>query len=519
MSRLKKFQRNLFATYSQVGAMAVYALVSVPLILHWLPTEEFGLWAVLVQIMGYVSLIDLGMTAATCRLLVDYKDNPADGRYGSLLKTLWLVCLVQSLLVMMAFMALAPLLAVLLEIPDQYAGTFILLMRCQSLVTGIGFLIRPLNVTLVAHQRVDITVYSEIFFLGSSLVLLSLLLANGVGIFSYFYAGLVSPLLNPLWLFWNCRRLGLLPKSGQWGRASRQMFGEIFNYGKDLFLVTLGWQLIVSSQTIVISRFLGLEAAGIWAVGSKVFNFVMQLVQRTFYMSMPTLAEMLARRETERLKKRFKELALLVDSLAVTLAVGFSLCNSLFISVWTSGKIFWPPLNDVLLAVWLVVVAVQTSHMNLVILRKEIGKMSYVLLAEGVAFVTLAWLMSSRWGIAGILAASIICTLLFSCQYCLRRGRRDFGCDSLWEVAVDWLAPAFKLALTLGLTAVACWWATLTVNNLWLRLAINAAVSALVGGGLFVHIGCPASVVHETGKFLPVVLRKWLLALLPENTR
>ena len=47
---------------------------------------------------------------------------------------------------------------------------------------------------------------------------------------------------------------------------------------------------------------------------------------------------MLARKETERLKDRFKNLVGLTASLGIFLGVVYALCNSLFVGIWTAGK-------------------------------------------------------------------------------------------------------------------------------------------------------------------------------------
>ena len=79
MSRLKNFSRNLATSYLQLGVNVVYSLVSIPLILHWLPRAEFGMWAVLVQLMTYISMVDLGINQAIARFLVDHKDRRGEG--------------------------------------------------------------------------------------------------------------------------------------------------------------------------------------------------------------------------------------------------------------------------------------------------------------------------------------------------------------------------------------------------------------------------------------------------------
>src|ERR1700738_3816073 len=100
MSRLKNFFRNLTASCVQQGVVVVYSLVSVPLFLRWLPKAEFGLWSLLVQLMSYVVLVDLGMNSALARFLVDHKDRRDEGGYGSLVKTSAVVSVVQGLIVL-----------------------------------------------------------------------------------------------------------------------------------------------------------------------------------------------------------------------------------------------------------------------------------------------------------------------------------------------------------------------------------------------------------------------------------
>ena len=163
MSRLKNFSRNLAASYLQLGVNVIYSLVSIPLILHWLPKAEFGMWAVLVQLMAYVSIIDLGMTAAVARLLVDHKDERRNGNYGSLVKTAFLVSLTQGVIILTVVSLGAPLLAELMKIPAEHEATFIALLRWQGLFTAFSFCLRPFGLMLYAHQRMDLQSCTEMF--------------------------------------------------------------------------------------------------------------------------------------------------------------------------------------------------------------------------------------------------------------------------------------------------------------------------------------------------------------------
>jgi O-antigen/teichoic acid export membrane protein len=99
MARFRRLLHSVASGYVVLAGSAVYALATVPLALHYLSKERFALWALLAAIGGYLSLIDLGMSGAVARLLIDHKDERATGAYGSLLKTGWLVLVVQGTLI------------------------------------------------------------------------------------------------------------------------------------------------------------------------------------------------------------------------------------------------------------------------------------------------------------------------------------------------------------------------------------------------------------------------------------
>ena len=512
MSRIKNFTRNLATSYIQLGVNVVYSLVSIPLILHFLPKEEFGMWALLVQLIGYMALVDLGMTSAVARLLVDHKDDRDNGSYGSLLKASFLVSAAQGFLVLLLLFFAAPGVASLMKIPTEQAPDFILLLQIQGVITAFMYFSRPLNLILYAHQRMDLQTYLEIFNLVASLGLLILFLNGGNGIFSFVYANILTALIGPIYLFWSCKRLGLFPQAGEWGVVTRKQFREVFSYGYQIFLFNLGSQLQFASQTIVISRALGLESAAIWAVGTKMFNLLIPLMVRPYGAALPGLYEMVARNELHRLKDRFRSIVQLTASLGAFLAGGFILCNGLFIGIWTSGRIVWPTLNDSLIAVWLFVLSLQTTHCTFVSVTKRFGAMSYVLLAEGCCFILLALTFGNRWGIPGVVACSIFCTLLFSYHYGLRRSCFFFQC-SLKTIAIDWVRPSLQLATVYTLIVVSVWLCSAELEPLW-RLMLHAMVAGTVGVALFLRLGFPPEFLSAVKPRLPNVAIQLLSMLI-----
>jgi O-antigen/teichoic acid export membrane protein len=499
---------NLLASYGQLGVNVLYSLVSIPLILKYLPKEEFGLWATLMQLVGYFALVDFGMTSAAARLLVDHKDDRSIGNYGSLIKTTGLVSLIQGIVVFLLCLGSAPLMAGFIKVPLAQMPLFQNLFILQGAIAASGFIFRPFGIILYAHQKEYIPILVATIALLLSLVLLWIMLAHGKGIYSFIYTGLLIATITPVALFLNCRKLGYLPSGLEWGRITKQHFYQVFGYGKDIFLMNMGAQLITTSQLIIISRCLGLESAAVWAIGTKMFNLIIPLMCRPLGAAIPGMSEMLVREEIEQLYKRFREMVVLTCSLGVYLGISYALCNSLFVILWTHGRISWSPLKDLLLGAWVILSSMQTTHGNFVSVTKQIGGMRYIYFGEGVCFVVMGLLVSPHYGIIGIIASSITSTLLFSYQYSLRRSR-DYFHDSLWEIAVVWIAPSLKFAFIYIPIAFITWFGTYKFS-LTVRLEINAIVAIFLGTWLFLKIGLTPKIIQEIENHSPKSLKIYL---------
>ena len=353
MSRLKNFTRSLLSSYALLGVNVFYTLASVPLALKYLTKAEFGLWGVTLQIAGYISLVDLGMGSSISRILIDHKDDRASGRYGGAVKSGFLVGLVQSLIILAVGLGLVWFMAGWLLVPQELSRQFFWLMIGQIFLTAATFLSRMFNQLLFAWQRIDISNYSGIAQLIIGIGVLWIGFYFGLGVFSLLAGFMAGWLGGTAICFFACLHLGFWPRTGEWGHASRVQFRELFNYGADIFLISIGTQLIMSSQTVLVSRQLGMEAAALWSVMTKAFTVISQIVFRVVGNAMPAFAEMHVRKENDRMWSRYRAMFITVSVLAGYCGVLFAACNGPFVTVWMHGQFSWPAINNALLAAWL----------------------------------------------------------------------------------------------------------------------------------------------------------------------
>ncbi len=540
MSRFRRAAHALASGYVVLATSSVFALVSVPVALHYLPEMRlFGLWGLMSSIQLFFSLVDFGMSGSVARLLIDHKDDRAGGVYGGLVKTGWLVLLAQGVIAFVAGYLLAPVLGAVLHgsedkgIPPELQPTFVALVRWQCAILALGFATRIFGHILAAFQRYDIVNYSSVVAGLLNLGLLWWFLATGSGVFSLIWAGLLSLAVSNLLCGAACWRLGLFPPAGAWGRASWRQFKELFGYGKDVFLVGVGSQLILYSQPLIITACLGLKATTAWTIGTRPFAMIIQAVWRVFDFSGPAFSEMMVRGEQPLLRERYKSVLVLSASLAGVAAVCFVLCNSAFFTVWTYFKqhtepgagLAWFPVYDLFLGVWMVVLAVQHCHDTLVLLTKKVGALRYMMFVEGLVFAAAALLSAGWGGLPAVIGCSIVCTTCFSGAYGVWRVSHSFGL-SVREVALRWLRPMAEVLIRFIPAALLIWWVGGRLN--WLpaqgvrgneaayhalfNLAFNAVLGGTLGLCLFLRYGLPEAIQQELlqrspGRIRPVLRR------------
>ena len=508
MSRLKKYSHSLLSGYVSLGANILFTAASVPLALLYLQREEFGLWALAMQVAGYLILVDLGMTGSIGRVLIDHKDRPAAGGYGAVVRTGWLVLVAQGGIIIGLGAAAGFGLPGLLEVPANLVRPFQLLVAGQGLVTGTLFFHRMFGCVLQAHQRHDVVNYSTAGSFAVNIVVLWLGFHFQFGLYSLLAAHAAGMLCTVVTLGVAAHRLGFMPPRGARGRVEAKVFKELFFFGGDLFILSLGLQLVSASQLVIISRTLGLEAAAVWAVATKGFTMAQQVVWRLWDSSWSTIAEMVVRNERARLQRRFSEIYLITASASVFVGLGVAVGNAALLETWTGGRIQWEPLNDVLMAVLLFTNSVTRLHSGLFGPTKKVGGMRYVYFLEGVSFVTLSFLVAPRWGMSGILAAAIAMNLLWTGFYGTGRTAAEFGV-SFAQVAWHWLRPAVVYALLLAPVAVLCHWLARPLPAP-ARLAVSIGVMGTAGLAFFWKFGLTPSLHGELrGAWAKVRVRLW----------
>jgi len=451
MSRIKYFFSGLLSSYAAISVNILYTLASVPLALHYLGKEEFGIWALVTQFSGYLMLLELGMVGAVARILSNHKDDINGGTYGSILVTGSIIFLVQGIGIAVIGILFAWLCSSYLNLPNGLRQTFCIIMSIQAILSGLRLSLTSIGSPLWCHQRLDLCNLSGILNLISSFFTLWASFYFGLKLYGLLVSATVGSVIALLVCYKSCMYLSLYPSHFWETRFDLKIFVRLLRFGSDLFMMNLGNQLSSASQLIIVSQTLGIKEVATWSLCTRVYTFAQQFVNRIFDSSAGGLSEMFVRSEMLRFKKRFRDL-LLVSALVAGLAGSFiALINNSFVSIWTSEQVFWSPWNNLLLACLLFVSTITRCNVDLTIITQDIGIIRYARLIEGALFISISLFVVTDFGFVGILFVALCCNIFVTGLISIGKTARFFKISMLEAISGINYTP-----LLLILTSVIC---------------------------------------------------------------
>jgi O-antigen/teichoic acid export membrane protein len=381
-NRLHLYLKGIGSAYFLLAVNIVYSFVSIPILVYYLGKETFGLWALTFQIGAVVQLADLGLSGALVRILIDYKDNKESPEYKQALFSVWAaLALIAAIILIIFYFSVYHVISLLsLDIENQQDYPRILLT--YLIVFALGFSFKPIGLTLAAHQRSDLLNWTSSLGLVLSFIVLLACLHAEFGLWSLVYSQSAVTLLSVSINFYQARRCGFIPNPKLEDFFHWERLREVAAYGWQRLVAIGGATMLTSAPTFLITRFLGLEATAMWAIGTRVQQLLLQITAKLPELAFPSLVEMHVRGETELLKRRFLEVLTITGGSACALAGILMACNSQFVGLWTHQNLSWDLNMDVAIALFLPVIIYQKIFWYPASIAKNLGAARYVSLIE-----------------------------------------------------------------------------------------------------------------------------------------
>lgn len=394
-------------SYVHVGISLVAGLWLVPFTLDRIGARSYGLWLASGELLAYAGLAELGMLV-TLPWLIAQADGQGDRlRMRQLLSTGAAAASLSALL----YLALALLLWTLLPRIVQLADGERLSVQGPLLIVAIaGCVSHPLrtfNAVLSGLQDVRYTGLVSLANWTVGFVLAVSLLSLGYGLYALAVAAAVPPLVTGVA---GAVRLSRVAPDllRDWPRPSLTEIRHLFIEGFGTWIGGWGWRLVAASDSLVLAALGRPAQVAALACTSKLGQAMIQLSWIPCDNGLIGLSQLAAEGQSRRLREALVVMVRVYLALAGAVACVIIAVNGAFVREWVGPAMFAGAPSNVLIAA--LAIAMSAGH-TVAVIASVLGQRFAIGVATlicGVLHLGLAWLLGSRFGVAGVLAAGVL---------------------------------------------------------------------------------------------------------------
>lgn len=300
--RIKKLALNTFSNYLKMIISMLIMLWLTPVIIRGVGSEQFGLWSLILSILGFFGLMDFGLASSVVKYTAECNGRGDVSRRNVILSTITVTYVMLAVLAVIGIGILILGFNTIFTIPLQLqtpAIACLVILSFRFVILGM-----PLSIfrgVLFAQQHV-ITI--------NAIELLSLIVYGGMtwGILKYHgdivslaWANLAAMLLEYTGYILMTRRvvegLRLSFRLADWS-----ILREIISFSSFALLTNVAALILLRTDPLIVKLFLPLASVAIYAVALKIGEYALLLTKQFINLLGPIVAEMSGKNEIDRIR-------------------------------------------------------------------------------------------------------------------------------------------------------------------------------------------------------------------------
>jgi len=408
----KRIVAGTAVSYLNTGISMLSNLILIPMYLHYLGKEQYGLWLVVLSMVGYLGLSNLGIAQSVSNFVASANaKRDQDGIRAIVATGFWLYIII--VFIVLIFVLGAVILAQL-ESLFKVSSSLEKVVAPVLIISSVFFLLQlPLTIFRVTLRSLNLIYKEQLFgilFTVMQFVGVLVILLFGIGIIGLSVVYGAVGVLSGLILFTYLR--SIVPGISVSRKfVDKKLAKELMTPGIYFFILQLSGGLIWGTDNIIISAVLGTAVVAPYAVAFKFFMMSSGIVSVITSNMLPTITSTYALNNKQHLSDIY------TNALRLCFGLGF-LALFLLISIGPDLMIKWIGIDNYVgnptfyLFICLIFVQILLSPSDSILMGTTQHR-GYAIMAvfEGVINLSLSLWWIHIWGVAGVAAATLTARL------------------------------------------------------------------------------------------------------------
>ncbi len=412
MPRARRIAQNVLSNWLALVITTAVGFFLSPFVVHHLGNLTYGVWVIIMSLVSYMGLLDLGLRGAVTRFVSKgtaqkNHEEASAAVSGALWIRLWI-----SAAIICAGIVVSFLFNRVFAIPVELQQPARIAVMVTAVTVSINLWCGVFGGVLVALHRYDLTSTVSIIQTATRAIGIVFLLRSGHGILALALWDLCTALIANSVTITLCFRIYPQLKV-VFGRPASATLKKLWTYSFYAFLINVAVQLTYYTDNIVVGAFLSPAAVTLYAIGGLLIGYVRQIVSSMTTTFTPLASTFEAEGNHENLRRLLihgTRAALLV-SLPIEVALFFR--GHTFIRLWM-GPQFAQPSGTVMQILLLSVLfsSANVTSGGIVYGMEKHKRIAQWAMAEGAANLILSIILVRRIGIYGVAWGSAIPSII-----------------------------------------------------------------------------------------------------------
>ncbi len=458
---------NVFSNVGGYVISAVIAFLVSPVIIHGLGDARYGVWSLVADLIGYYSLLDIGIGGAVSHYVARYIGT--DDRRAAQ----------ETLTTAMGALAAIGLVVVALGSGLIYAFPHIfktqgvnlteirVALTIMTLTIGAGFPMAVFGASLVGHRRMDVVNINEVSMRLAVAIASWVLIKRGGGLIGLAIALALGRILNWVTCIICSKKIGApFPAQGFFNMARLRELGA---YGGKNAFINVAGLIIYRTDSFVVGLFLGVKWITYFSIGSVLVQYCFYGVSAVTRAFTPHLTHEHSRGDGQELKRLYL-LGVRLSGLMTTSVVAYLFVfGGSFIRLWLGDAYVSGPFtyrSDVVMMVLLCAYfprLLQSISWQLLFAMRIQRYLVWLSIGEAVANLGLSILLVHRYALLGVALGTMIPLLVTHAillpvyvlrtsqisftEYAMRGLGRPFLCGGIIFILSKWMVTVYPPAV------------------------------------------------------------------------
>jgi O-antigen/teichoic acid export membrane protein len=409
--RSSQIIQNVLMNWAAFAATIGIGFVMSPFLVRHLGDSIYGVWILVGSLVGYLGLLDFGITSSTVKYIAEYRAHNDQKAINRLVTTSLAIYSVIGLITLVISAIVAVFFNDIFHTPLSFSTA-----AAVVLITGLNLALAfPAGVfvgVVRGYQRYDIdsTVTTAYILVRAAVTVI--LILKGYGILALASVTLVFDLLRLGYLIRAAYKLNPNIEIKRQYYDKTQM-RTLFGYSFFAFMMLVGKKLIFYTDAIVIGIFMPLTAVTLYSVANRLVTYLLQ-VSETIGVLTPTASDMGARNDQAAIKEMLVISTKYMLLIALPISAIFFVLGDSFISLWMGPEY---ASSAVILSILTISVLAHLLELPAHTMLLGLGKhkvVAWFTLAQAVINLGMSLALVKPYGLKGVALGTTIPTVAFT---------------------------------------------------------------------------------------------------------